>query len=63
VEATVGLSLINGTLFMSGVATLMCSDVDCLLPLAIRTGAWNLEIVGGFDNAQGSKWSETYRGV
>ena len=45
-----GLSLINGTSFMSGIATMMCSDVERLLSLATRTGAWALELVRGFDD-------------
>ncbi len=45
-----GLSLINGTSFMSGIAALMCSDVDHLLSLAASTGAWALELVEGFDD-------------
>jgi histidine ammonia-lyase len=45
-----GLSLINGTSFMSGIAALMCSEVDHVLSLAAGTGAWALELVKGFDD-------------
>ncbi len=45
-----GLSLINGTSFMSGIAALMCCDVGHLLSLAASTGAWALELVEGFDD-------------
>jgi histidine ammonia-lyase len=45
-----GLSLINGTSFMSGIAALMCSDVERLLSLATRIGAWAFELVRGFDD-------------
>jgi histidine ammonia-lyase len=53
-----GLSLINGTSFMSGVAALMCSDVDRLLSLATRTGAWALELVGGFEDGIAQRFHE-----
>lgn len=46
-----GLSLINGTSFMSGIASLMCYDVNQLLSLATATGAWALELVQGFDDS------------
>jgi len=45
-----GLSLINGTSFMSGIAALMCSEIDHILSLAVSTGAWALELVEGFDD-------------
>ncbi len=45
-----GLSLINGTSFMSGIAALMCSEVQQILSLAASTGAWALELVQGFDD-------------
>lgn len=45
-----GLSLINGTSFMSGIAALMCYEVDQLLSLAVSTGAWALELVEGFED-------------
>jgi histidine ammonia-lyase len=53
-----GLSLINGTAFMSGIAALICADVDRLLSLATRTGAWALEIVGGFDDCIAQRFHE-----
>lgn len=43
-----GLSLINGTSFMGGIAALMCYEMDRLLSLTTRTGAWALELVNGF---------------
>src|SRR5438105_10321398 len=46
------------TSFMSGIATLMCSDVDRLLSLATRTGAWALEMVGGFDDGIAQRFHE-----
>jgi len=45
-----GLSLINGTSFMSGIAALMCGEIDHILSLAAGTGAWALELVEGFDD-------------
>lgn len=45
-----GLSLINGTSFMSGITALMCSQIDHVLSLAAHTGAWALELVEGFDD-------------
>ena len=53
-----GLSLINGTSFMSGVAAIMCSDADRLLSLATRTGAWALELVGGFEDGIAQRFHE-----
>jgi histidine ammonia-lyase len=46
-----GLSLINGTSVMSGITALACRDLDRLLSLATRTGAWALELIGGFDDS------------
>jgi histidine ammonia-lyase len=53
-----GLSLINGTSFMSGIAALMCSDVDRLLSLATRTGAWALELIGSFEDGIAQRFHE-----
>lgn len=53
-----GLSLINGTSFMSGIAALMCSDVERLLSLTTRTGAWALELVSGFDDGIAQRFHE-----
>lgn len=53
-----GLSLVNGTSFMSGVAAIMCSEVERLLSLATRTGAWALEIVGGFNDSIAQRFHE-----
>src|SRR5579875_2597498 len=35
---------------MSGIATLMCNDMERLLSFATRLGAWALELVSGFDD-------------
>ena len=35
---------------MSGIAALMCSDMERLLSLATRMGAWAFELVSGFDD-------------
>jgi histidine ammonia-lyase len=53
-----GLSLINGTSFMSGISALTCVDVERLLSLATRTGAWALELVGGFDDGIAKRFHE-----
>ncbi len=53
-----GLSLINGTSFMSGIAAIMCSDVNRLLSLATCTGAWALELVGGFEDGIAQRFHE-----
>ncbi len=53
-----GLSLINGTSFMAGAAALMCSDVERLLSLATRTGAWALELVSGFEDGIAERFHE-----
>lgn len=45
-----GLSLINGTAAMTGIAALLCADAERLLDLAIRTAAWSLEIMRAFDD-------------
>jgi histidine ammonia-lyase len=45
-----GLSLINGTSMMTGIAALLCDDAARALDLAIRTGAMALELVGAFDD-------------
>jgi histidine ammonia-lyase len=53
-----GLSLINGTSFMSGIASLICSDVDRLLSLTTRAGAWALELVSGFEDGIAQRFHE-----
>lgn len=45
-----GLALINGTAMMSGIASLLVSETEQLLGLAVRLGAWSLELVKGFDD-------------
>lgn len=46
-----GLSLINGTSFMSGVAALVAHDAEQVLGMAARTGALALEMVAAFDDS------------
>ena len=43
-----GLSMINGTSFMSGVAAFACVHSSRILNLATRTGALSLELVDGY---------------
>ncbi|MEO8065556.1 MAG: aromatic amino acid ammonia-lyase [Candidatus Doudnabacteria bacterium] len=50
-----GLSLINGTSFMSGIGSVICHDSDMLLNLAIKTGAWSLELVNGYTDGFSEK--------
>ena len=46
-----GLSLINGTSMMSGIASLICVEARRLLSISIRNGAFSLELVGGFSDS------------
>lgn len=50
-QAKEGLSLINGTSVMAGIASLLCKDAERLLAIATRTGALALELVHGFDDS------------
>ncbi len=50
-KAKEGLALINGTSMMSAVAALVCFNVNKLLNLSIRAGAFALELVHGFDDS------------
>ena len=43
-----GLSLINGTSIMSGIAALLVAKANKLLQVAIENGAWSLEIVSAY---------------
>jgi len=45
-----GLSLINGTAVMSGIGALLIHDAECIIDLAVRTGACALELVQGFSD-------------
>ena len=53
-----GLSLINGTSAMSGVAALNCLHAHRLLSLAIRMGALSLELVHGHRDCIAEKLQE-----
>jgi len=46
-----GLSLINGTSMMSGIAALVCIEAERLVSTSLRTGALSLELIGAFDDA------------
>jgi histidine ammonia-lyase len=46
-----GLSLINGTSMMTGVAALVAEDARRLIDIVLRAGAAELEIVGAFSDA------------
>ena len=45
-----GLSLINGTSVMSGIAALLCKDAETILDVAISSGCLSLELVHGFSD-------------
>jgi len=46
-----GLSLINGTAMMTGVAAILCVKAERLFNLAVRTGALALELVNAFEDS------------
>ncbi len=46
-----GLALINGTAGMTGIAALLCEHAARIVALTLRTGAWSLDVVGGFDDS------------
>jgi len=46
-----GLSLINGTAVMSGIAALLCVRANTLLNFGVKTGALSLELVNGFSDS------------
>jgi len=50
-----GLSLINGTSMMAGIASLLCVEARRLVSLSIETGAFSLETVGAFDDSIAEK--------
>lgn len=52
-----GLALINGTSMMVGVASVVCNDAEKLMELGIKTGAFALEIVQGFEDSFSEKLS------
>ena len=50
-----GLALINGTSMMSGVAALICKDVERLISISIRLGCMSLELVESMDDSIAEK--------
>jgi histidine ammonia-lyase len=46
-----GLSLINGTSFMSGVASIACVEAQRLLSISLRLGALALELVHAYEDS------------
>ncbi len=50
-----GLSLINGTSMMSGIAALACNEASKLVKLSTVLGCLSLEIVGGYDDSFSEK--------
>lgn len=46
-----GLSLINGTSMMSGIAVILIHQSGKFLQLSIKSGAMSLELVNGFDDS------------
>lgn len=57
-KAKEGLALINGTSAMSGVAAINCLHAHRLMSLAIRSGAYALELVHGHRDAIAEKLQE-----
>jgi len=53
-----GLSLINGTSMMTGIAALHCTDAQRLISISIRNGAMALESIGAFDDGISSRLHE-----
>lgn len=56
-EPKEGLSLINGTAVMTGIAAVLCEHAQRLLSIALRNGALALELVHGFDDSISSRLS------
>ncbi|MEK7173603.1 MAG: aromatic amino acid ammonia-lyase, partial [Patescibacteria group bacterium] len=50
-----GLSVINGTSMMSGIASLICFEVERIIILAVRFGAFALELAHGFNDSTSEK--------
>ncbi|HYC79986.1 MAG TPA: aromatic amino acid ammonia-lyase [Candidatus Binatia bacterium] len=46
-----GLALINGTSFMTAIASFVCDQADRLLSLSVRNGSMSLELVRGFTDS------------
>ena len=53
-----GLSLINGTSMMAGIASLLCIEAERLISIAIRNGACALESVHSFDDSFSARLHE-----
>lgn len=54
-----GLSLINGTSVMTGIAAILCDDARRALDLAIETGAYALELMHGFSDCIAEELHQT----
>lgn len=50
-----GLSLINGTSMMTGIAALVCKHAEKLLDLSLMAGCLALEIIEGYDDSFSEK--------
>lgn len=50
-KAKEGLSLINGTSAMTAMAALLCVEAERLLSVAVRSGAFSLELVHGLNDS------------
>lgn len=50
-KAKEGLSLINGTSMMSGIAAIVCHKSEQLINLSIRSGSMGLEIIKGYQDS------------
>lgn len=50
-----GLALINGTSVMTGISAVLCREAEQLVTLAIKNGAFALELVHGFNDAISEK--------
>lgn len=50
-----GLALINGTSVMTGISAVLCRETEQLMALAIKNGAFALELVHGFNDAISEK--------
>ena len=46
-----GLAMINGTSMMAGIAALLCREAENIMEVAIKQGAFALELVHGFSDA------------
>ena len=46
-----GLALINGTSVMTAIAACVCIEAEELVGISIKTSAWALELINGYDDA------------